>query len=1049
MSELAKQLIAENLRTQNTYLDLGNCGLSDLNLIPSLFECLHVETLILSDVWWEYDIRKESQNQGKRNYIRTLPNDFSKLKNLKKLICRENQLSEILVLKDLTNLTYLDISKNQISDISPLQYLTNLINLDFWVNQVTDIGVLQHLTNLTNLNFHSNQVTDIGVLQHLTNLTNLYFPSNLVTDIGVLQHLTNLTTLNFSSNLVTDIGVLQHLTNLTTLNFSSNLVTDIGVLQHLTNLTNLNFHSNQVTDIGVLQHLTNLKILDFSSNLVTDIGVLQHLTNLTNLNFHSNQVTDIGVLQHLTNLKILDFSSNRVTDIGVLQHLTNLKILSFSSNQVTDIGVLQHLINLTDLGFDSNQVTDIGVLQHLTNLVYLFFKSNQVKILPTFFATFDKLYYFGYDKNPFARYVPHLWFQNAQEKIQYILDLQANSRPIREAKVVLVGDGKIGKTTLLGWLLEGKKPRTERTDKIEIRHDDQKFSYYNADNQQNEALTVHFWDFGGQDIMHATHKFFMTERTVYVLVTDHRNLKENEVKQWLKYLETTIGNSPVILVANQCDKANDKHRLKDKEYRATFENLNIREVIETSGENGKGVHNLQKAIQTALQELEFLSFPIPTPFFQAKEKLLALKKPYISYEKFEEICQDIATQENYNFGEGMQDILANLLNDLGILLSFKQTANQLDTLQVFQPEWIVNGVYALVVQSNSEVGKNKGILTKTQVEEILKAKKYTKGIEIAFITGMLKEFKLAYSKTVCGEEKYFIPSVFDDNRPFELLEFWDKPDANHTFLRFRYTYENWRTDLINYVIVEEHEAIKENTFWKNGVVLSYNYDNKSNQIFVESNNDHNHIDLIICGTADLRLTLEKFRKELMPKIHGRFTNLGEKEWIIYEGNGKSVSLDYQELVDLLEMGETHKPIPKLGLKPTIKELLGYVDLPPEPVERKYARLIKEGKKEEAELLKKEYLMKMPFEKDAFEKFSLFDEVGKLDKEVKKISKDEIQNIINFIESDSIGEAFGLIDAHHLKSPALEQLRNEFIKNLQGVNFHARLQMAVEEAAKKV
>jgi small GTP-binding protein len=231
---------------------------------------------------------------------------------------------------------------------------------------------------------------------------------------------------------------------------------------------------------------------------------------------------------------------------------------------------------------------------------------------------------FNYEGNPFARYMPrNLKFKDKQEEIQYILALQANSQPVREAKVVLVGEGKIGKTTLLGWLLEGKKPETERTDKIEIRDSrENQFSYYNEEKQEKENLTVHFWDFGGQEIMHATHKFFMTERTVYVLVTDHRNLKDSEVRKWLKQLETTVGNSPVILVANQCDKIGDKHRLKDKEYRAAFPNLDIREVIETSGETGFGLDKLQKAIQTALQDLEFLSFPIPTPFFKAKEKVV-------------------------------------------------------------------------------------------------------------------------------------------------------------------------------------------------------------------------------------------------------------------------------------------------------------------------------------------------------------------------------------------------------------------------------------------
>ena len=412
---------------------------------------------------------------------------------------------------------------------------------------------------------------------------------------------------------------------------------------------------------------------------------------------------------------------------------------------------------------------------------------------------------------------------------------------------------------------------------------------------------------------------------------------------------------------------------------------------------------------------------------------MALKKPYISYEKFEEICSEIAIQENYNFGEGMQDILAKLLNDLGILLSFKETKNQLDSLQVFQPEWIVNGIYGLVVQSNNQIDKNKGILTEAQVTEILRAKGYKNSTEQNFIKGMLKEFRLAYSHTFCGETNYFIPSVFDDNRPFEKLEFWDKPAENQKFLRFRYTYANWRTDLINYVIVEENTAIKDDIFWKNGVVLEYDYDGKSNQIFVEADNTHEHIDLIICGTADLRLTLEKFRKTLMPSIHKIFTNLGEKEWIIYEENGVKVPIDYKNLLVYLEEKEDKIFIPELRKKLNVKDLLGYVDLPPEPAEIKYARLVKEGKQEEAELLRQEYAKEM-----SFGRFKFMETIEEID----------TSNIFDYIDRHEIFEAFELIEKYELQSPILAQLKSEFTQNKQSINFHSQLKMAVQEAIKR-
>ncbi len=37
----AKQLIAENFKTRATFLDLGNCGLSDISELTELWDCQH------------------------------------------------------------------------------------------------------------------------------------------------------------------------------------------------------------------------------------------------------------------------------------------------------------------------------------------------------------------------------------------------------------------------------------------------------------------------------------------------------------------------------------------------------------------------------------------------------------------------------------------------------------------------------------------------------------------------------------------------------------------------------------------------------------------------------------------------------------------------------------------------------------------------------------------------------------------------------------------------------------------------------------------------
>ena len=82
MSELARQLIEENLRTRHPVLDLGNCGLklgTEDELYRPLANADHLEKLIFSTEWYEYDkeraqsVRKESQNKGIGNALIQLP----------------------------------------------------------------------------------------------------------------------------------------------------------------------------------------------------------------------------------------------------------------------------------------------------------------------------------------------------------------------------------------------------------------------------------------------------------------------------------------------------------------------------------------------------------------------------------------------------------------------------------------------------------------------------------------------------------------------------------------------------------------------------------------------------------------------------------------------------------------------------------------------------------------------------------------------------------------------------------------------------------------
>src|SRR5262249_17761278 len=103
-----------------------------------------------------------------------------------------------------------------------------------------------------------------------------------------------------------------------------------------------------------------------------------------------------------------------------------------------------------------------------------------------------------------------------EEILNYYFSQRAGSRPLNEAKLILVGQGGVGKTSLVKTLTTGRFKSSEKsTEGIKI-------SDWSCSLTRKEKVTLHIWDFGGQEMMHATHQFFLTARTLYLLVLNRR-----------------------------------------------------------------------------------------------------------------------------------------------------------------------------------------------------------------------------------------------------------------------------------------------------------------------------------------------------------------------------------------------------------------------------------------------------------------------------------------------------------------------------------------------
>jgi small GTP-binding protein len=173
----------------------------------------------------------------------------------------------------------------------------------------------------------------------------------------------------------------------------------------------------------------------------------------------------------------------------------------------------------------------------LKNLTMLDLTENQLKTLPAEIGKLTSLTTLYLSENPLESPPP----ERIEAIRSYFKSLEAERRALNEVKVLLVGDGGAGKTSLVKQLLGEEFDKHElQTHGINIR------------DRKVEDLLVHFWDFGGQEIMHATHQFFLSKRSLYILVLDGR--RDEKTEYWLKHIESFGGDSPILVVLNKIDK---------------------------------------------------------------------------------------------------------------------------------------------------------------------------------------------------------------------------------------------------------------------------------------------------------------------------------------------------------------------------------------------------------------------------------------------------------------------------------------------------------------
>ncbi len=444
---------------------------------------------------------------------------------------------------------------------------------------------------------------------------------------------------------------------------------------------------------------------------------------------------------------------------------------------------------------------------------------------------------------------------------------------LNEVKLLMVGHGGAGKTSLLRRLSgESFNPDERQTHGINIKS-------LAVRTAEGRDVSMRTWDFGGQEIMHATHQFFLSKRSVYVIVLDGR--KEEQAEYWLRHVQSFGGDAPTIVVLNKYDE----HAAFDVNRRFLLQKYpSIVAFIRASCRDGRGLEELRQELAKAAVQVELLRTRWPVAWLAVKLQLEASKAPFLGKNAFEQFCREASITSS-----AAQKTLAQFLNDLGVIVHFSDF--KLADTHVLSPHWLTGAVYRILTAPLLAVSG--GIMKLSDISDCLESgddevSGYPQRCH-GFILEIMRKFELCY---YVDHESILVPDLLPVEEP--LL---DVGSEEASVLRYDYKDVVPRS-VIPRLIVRLHPYVRRDRLWRTGLVVLE--PGTGTAAFIRADYQARRIEVVVFG-PHRRDFLAVIRAEFN-HIHRSFELLGVTEKVPLP-DLESVGVAYDHLLRLEEVGD--------------------------------------------------------------------------------------------------------------------------------------------------
>ncbi len=422
------------------------------------------------------------------------------------------------------------------------------------------------------------------------------------------------------------------------------------------------------------------------------------------------------------------------------------------------------------------------------------------------------------------------------EVLSFLQDLSDGAIPRYEAKLILVGEGGVGKSSLLRSLRnETFVQGLQTTHGIAI----QPYQFPHPTKSET-IVTLNVWDFGGQQIYHTTHQFFMTQRSLYLLVWNARgDIEQGRLDHWLRNIQVLAPNAPIILVATHVEERPLDFNLN--RYKEAYPQ--IVDLVGVSNRDGTGIDELEQLIAEESLNLELMEQTWPKTWRATELALGEQDDYYLNHEQFTNIC------EKHNvIDTTSQETLGSFLNDLGKIVYF-QDDDALADFIILKPNWLTRAVSRVL--DDEIIKENKGVLPHDDFSRIWDVDEnglpYERTVYPQFLRLMerfLISFRLDGDIINWQSKKYSLIALHLPHTPPEM-PIWEEINNNEPDINMVFRLKNFiPPGLMSWFIVLTH-AYTQNLHWREGVRLQY----KGNQAQVILNPSKRELWLNVSGPA--------------------------------------------------------------------------------------------------------------------------------------------------------------------------------------------------------